>query len=317
MYIFIINPVAGHGKAKRIFSEIIRTDLYKQINSGYFFTKHEGHAETLVQDLYRTSKLKALKCLVVIGGDGTLHEVINGLGRARLPISFIPGGSGNDFARGSDIRDYPLKIFERIVNEGNTIPYWLGHYEADHQPSRFFANSVGIGFDAEIAKVADRSLFKPLLNKLRLGNLVYVFALIKVLFNYIPTTIELETTGKLQVFERCWMVTIANHPFYGGGMKILPNAKIQPNSFSVLIIHNISKWKILALFGTVFLGKHTNFREVDILNANKIKVSSIGEIPYQVDGQKGLCQSITVSKDSSPIPLLGSKKSTSLTCKIS
>jgi len=317
MYVFIINPVAGHGKAKRIFSKISMSHLYKQIDSVYFFTKYEGHAEKLVHQLYEKNEFDGISGLIVIGGDGTLHEVINGLGKVRLPLSFIPGGSGNDFARGSELKDQPLKIFDRIISQREVLPYWLGQYEADQQSTRYFVNSVGVGYDAEIVKVADESLFKPLLNKLYLGQLIYVFALIKALFKYEPSTIEVETDGKIHIFERCWMVTVANHPFYGGGMKILPNATIQPDHFSILVIHNISKWKILALFVTVFTGKHTAFREVDILTAKKVKITSVNKISYQVDGQQSTCQSIFLSKDALPLSILGSKNTTSPTCKIS
>src|SRR5699024_12624483 len=101
--------------------------------------------------------------------------------------------------------------------------------EADQQSTCYLDNSVVVCYDVKIVKVADASLFKLLLNKLYLGQLIYVFALIKAVFKYEPSTIEVETDGKIHIFYRCWLVTVANHPFYGGGMKILPNATIQPN----------------------------------------------------------------------------------------
>lgn len=317
MYIFIVNPVAGHGKARRVFSKISTSNLYKQVKSSYVFTRYEGHAEEIVHNLLEEGRLEELAGIIVVGGDGTLHEVINGLKDVRFPLSFIPGGSGNDFARGSGIKDKPLKILERIIKNKETIPYWLGQYCADQQTSRNFVNSVGVGFDAEIVKIADKSILKSLLNKLHLGNLVYVFALIKALFNYVPSTIEVETDGELHVFKQCWMVTTANHPFYGGGMKILPKATIQPDYFSILVIHNISKWKILALFVTVFTGKHIAFREVSLLKAREIKIQSNQRISYQADGQSGLCRCMCITKERYPISLLGSKTSVTLTCKIS
>lgn len=317
MYIFIINPVAGHGKAKRIFTKISASRLYKEINSIYFFTRYAGHAEELIHNLYQDNELDNLAGMIVIGGDGTLHEVVNGLGKLRLPLSFIPGGSGNDFARGSDLKDHPLKIFERIINNEETLPYWLGQYKTEQNNTRYFVNSVGIGFDAEIVKVVESSLFKPLLNKIYLGSLIYVLALVKTLFKFTPSTITVEIDGRTHTFTQCWMITIANHPFYGGGMKILPNATIQPDNVSVLVIHGISKWKILALFMTVFTGKHTTFSEVEVFKAKEVKIIPTKQMAYQVDGQKGKCELMCISKDEYPMPIIGSYKSIAPACKIS
>src|SRR5699024_4898477 len=248
MYIFIVNPVAGAGKSRRIFSKIITSDTYKQIESSYYFTRYKGHAEKLVKHLIKEKTIQSIKGVIVIGGDGTIHEVVNGLRGDRVPLLFIPGGSGNDFARGSGIKGDSLEIFERIVKQKETIPYWLGSYTVGQNDTRYFVNSIGFGFDAEIVKTANASFLKRLFNWLNLGNLIYVFALIKVLFKFSPFTIDIEADGKRHTFHRCWMVVVGNHPFYGGGMKIIPDATVQSDYLSILVIHNVSKWKVLALF---------------------------------------------------------------------
>src|SRR5699024_39605 len=183
--------------------------------------------------------------------------------------------------------------------------------------TRYFVNSLGIGFDAEIVRVAENSIFKPLLNKIHLGSLIYVLALVKTLFKFTPSTITVELDGRTHTFTQCWMITIANHPFYGGGMKILPSAKIQPENISILVIHGISKWKILALFMTVFTGKHTTFSEVEVFKAKEVKIIPMKQMSYQVDGQKGICDLMYISKDEFPMPIIGSYKTIAPACKIS
>src|SRR5699024_1532784 len=304
MYIFIVNPVAGKGKSKRIFSKIAASDIYKQIVSSYYFTRYKGHAEKLVKQIIEEQTIESMNGIIVIGGDGTIHEVANGLRDVRVPLSFIPGGSGNDFARGIGMKGNPLEILERIVKQKETIPYWLGSYKVGQNKPRYFVNSIGFGFDAEIVKTANESFLKRLFNRINIGNLIYVVALIKVLFKFVPFTIDIEVDEQRYTFHRCWMVVFGNHPFYGGGMKIIPDATVQSDYLSILLIHNVSKWKVLALFMTVFLGKHTKYKEVSLLKGMNMKVFSKEPTFYQVDGHNGSCKTVNIRKELSPVHIL-------------
>ncbi|MUK86793.1 YegS/Rv2252/BmrU family lipid kinase [Ornithinibacillus sp. L9] len=304
MYIFIVNLMAGHGRGRRIFNKIQNSKLYQELQSSYYVTEYEGHAENIAQQLSKQN-LVNLQAIIVIGGDGTLHEVMNGIQDLSLPVAFIPGGSGNDFARGLSIKVNPVEILQDIVKGNYSKAYWLGSYSVDDSARRVFVNSIGFGFDAEIAKKANQSWYKKFLNIFHIGMISYVIALIHVLFRFKPFTLELEVNGEAQTIHNCWMVTIANHAYYGGGMKIIPSATIQPSRFPVLVVQQISKWKILALFMTVFTGKHTSFKEVDLLEATKIKITTDKTIEFQVDGQTSQCKSCTITKDIPPIQILG------------
>ncbi|MFD2046376.1 diacylglycerol/lipid kinase family protein [Ornithinibacillus salinisoli] len=304
MYIFIINVVAGNGRGKRIFKKIQKSKLYQNITSDYYITEYEGHAEEIVR-FVSNQNLVNLKAIIVIGGDGTIYEVMNGLQDPTIPVAFIPGGSGNDFARGLLIKRDPITILKHIVQNKFKKPYWLGNYWVDGTHRKSFVNSIGFGFDAEIAKQANQSWYKKVFNYLHIGTLSYVIALIHVLFRFKPFTVDLEVDGEVRTINECWMVTIANHAFYGGGMKIIPGATIQPRRFPVLVIHQISKWKILGLFLTVFTGKHIGFKEVDLLEATKIKISTSHNIEYQVDGQTNQCQTCTITKNSESVQIMG------------
>lgn len=192
MYIFIINPAAGSGRTMRLFSKIQASDVYNEIKSRYFLTECNGHAEKIVSHLVNDKSNNKITAIIVIGGDGTLHEVINGVGKRRIPIAIIPSGSGNDFARAFSIGKNPIAILESIVKGNNDMAYWLGNYQMGNEKKRHFVNSIGFGFDAEVAQIANRSFYKKVLSKLGLGKISYVVALLQVLRYFKPLNIDIE-----------------------------------------------------------------------------------------------------------------------------
>ncbi|GGA82601.1 diacylglycerol/lipid kinase family protein [Ornithinibacillus halotolerans] len=302
MYIFIVNPVAGNGRGWKVFQKLVKSDLYNDINSQYYVTEYEGHAEEISRRICKENK--KIKTVIIIGGDGTVNEVVNGLGSSGIPISFIPGGSGNDFARGCNIDGSPLAILEKIIAGKEGKLYWTGNLTSD-SITKTFANSIGIGFDAQIAQRANQSSYKNFFNRLHLGTLSYVLALIHVLFKFKPFNASIEVNGTIRTIHNCWMVTIANHQYYGGGMKIIPTAKIQPEVLPVLIIHDISKWKVLGLFITVFFGKHIGFKEVELFETDKIKLRLEAPMAIQIDGQNSSSQYCEIVKNKQPIQIMG------------
>lgn len=301
MYILIVNPEAGNGRSLKVIKKIQKDPLFKEKDCRSFFTKYEGHAEELVKHVLEIYNEK-VKGIIAVGGDGTMHEVVNGLKNTpSVPIAFIPAGSGNDFARGTNNYKHPLKLFQNIVRRSGSTPYWCGSYLTDkRKPSnrRIFVSNMGFGFDAEVAQRANRSNYKKWLNKVRLGFLVYPIALVQTIFNFEPKQIELTIDGETRTLSNVWMITTGVHGYYGGGMKVIPNAKMTKEVFHVLIIENISKWKVLAVFGSVFLGGHVKFREVSVLQANSLTVLGENPLTYHVDGQTGKCQKCHIQKES-------------------
>src|SRR5690625_2783698 len=305
MYILIINPVAGNGRAKQFYKSIIKSEQLKEHSFYTFYTEYEGHAEEITQQLFKKYNPTEISGIIVFGGDGTMHEVLNEISDFTIPISFIPGGSGNDFARGVSLERKPMKIIRNIITNDKKATYSLGQYHLNKKENRKFLNCIGFGFDAVVAKSANESKLKKILNKIKLGKISYLFELIKQLFFYKPITITIEMDGKSKTFHRCLLMTINNQPYFGGGMKINPLAKNNDEHFSVLVVDSISKWKVLFLFGTVFTGKHINFKEVHTFNTSAVKVTSKEMIPFQVDGETGMTKSCYVEKHESPIQVLG------------
>jgi len=306
MNIFIVNPVAGNGRAKRLYKNLIKMESVRHISFLTFYTEYEGHAEEIMQQLLNKYNPADIHAVIVFGGDGTIHEVINGIGNCTIPVSFIPGGSGNDFARGVSLQKSPTEIMYNIISNDKDTTYSLGEYHVENrEKTRKFVNCIGFGFDAVVAKTANESKLKKILNTFKLGKISYLFALITQLFFYKPITITVETDGVRKTFHHCFLMTINNQPYFGGGMKINPLAKNNAEHFSILVIDSISKWKVLFLFGTVFTGKHIHFKEVHTFNARTLKVKAKEKVPFQVDGETGMTYTCVVKKHDNPIKVLG------------
>lgn len=118
------------------------------------FLRNIQAAEQIAKQL-ETDFSGQILSVIVVGGDGTLHEVVNGLSESKYPVSFIAAGSGNDFARGHNIKGSATEIFRRIISGESQNPYWLGRYRRNEDPERSFVNSISFGYDGEIVKYLD------------------------------------------------------------------------------------------------------------------------------------------------------------------
>ncbi|GAA0455796.1 diacylglycerol kinase family protein [Alkalibacillus silvisoli] len=303
MYALILNPKAGNGKSKSVYQKMIKQNHINEHLYKMYVTKYQGHATEIVQQIKEENE--QVEKIIVIGGDGTLYEVINGIKKSNLVIqlAFIPAGSGNDFARGCQIHLNPYKQIKQLFTNPKTIQYWFGQYEVN-EDQYLFASSIGFGFDAEVAKVVNESRLKKWFNALHLAPLIYVYGLLMTIFKYKPKTLSLNVDGECIKIDHTWLITVSNHPYFGGGMKIALDAEVNPNNFTITTVNNISRWKLLFLFITVFFGKHTKLKEVHTFEAKEIKLSSEVPIMYQADGYTNETQQCVINKEQESITII-------------
>ncbi|CEG28251.1 diacylglycerol/lipid kinase family protein [Bacillus sp. B-jedd] len=282
----IVNPKAGNGKCRRIWKEVDEQLAGLGISYEAFFTDYPGHGAVLA---LRAVELAAGRpaVIVAVGGDGTAHEVLNGIGDKRnISFAFIPGGSGNDFSRGFRL---PPRANDALVEMLGLVEAKPAYVDCGsisiNGGSRLFINSAGIGFDALVSKKANESVMKGFFNKLSLGKLVYVYILLKELFTYKRSTIELTIDGKRHVFEKVWFVTMSNQPYYGGGMIISPEASPNDGELDITVVHKLSKAKLLLVFMSVFGGKHIYFKEVRTFKGKEITFTSSPLLHIHADGE--------------------------------
>lgn len=276
---FIINPVAGRNRKKDIVPII--KNKFKNIYYKYIIT----HTKDI--DDARLITMKYLKqdykIIVAIGGDGTVREVASGIKEMNKGIlGIIPMGTGNDLARTLNIPLSPDKALDRILDHN------IRNINIAKVEQNKFLNVASIGIDAEIVK--NTRIFKGLFK----GKLAYTLGVLRTLFIFKPKSVTIKYDD-IEKNEKVLLVAVANGNYYGGGMMISPNSKIDDNQLDICIIKNISKIKLLFLFPSVYNGKHGKYKKyVKFISANSLKIYSKEKIFLNVDGdileKKGLIQ---------------------------
>ncbi|TWT12491.1 diacylglycerol kinase family protein [Planomicrobium sp. CPCC 101079] len=274
--VFIINPAAGNGNALKKWRSFEQT---VQFPFEAMFTETKGHAISLAKT-FHASKERVL--LIGFGGDGTLREIIAGAaGAENLIVGAVAAGSGNDFSRGyAAFRDADaiMQFFEHptFVKED------LGEFS--NGAANHFVSSSGIGFDAEISVLVNRSPAKKWLNKIGAGKIVYLLYVIRTLVNFKGFQLVVEEENHKHVFDDVWFATVSNQPYFGGGMKISPRSKTNDGLLELTVVHNLSRLKLLLVFGTVFTGTHTRFKEVAQLSRPEFRLTVNKAVFRHVDG---------------------------------
>ncbi|CAM4233007.1 diacylglycerol/lipid kinase family protein [Lederbergia lenta] len=282
--IFIVNREAKNGFSRKIWYNIERK--LDDIPHDVYFTEKKGHATLLAKQAAESTNDPLI--IIAVGGDGTIHEVLNGaLQYSHITFGYIPTGSGNDFAKGFELPRNPEACLEIILREVNNISHQfdIGFYQGNDEQNGYFVNSLGAGFDASIVYKANKSPLKKWLNYFSLGNIIYAIYLIAELFHYKPNMLELTIDQKKYTFEKTWFITISNQPYYGGGMQIAPLADPKDGAFSIVVVHQLSRWKLLFVFMSVFSGKHLNFKEVTEYKGTDIKIDVDRPILLHADGE--------------------------------
>ncbi|NCC45206.1 MAG: diacylglycerol kinase family lipid kinase [Clostridia bacterium] len=292
MYYFIINPVSRSGKGLEIWKQAENTLKEKNLSYKPYFTKYSGHGTLLAKEI---APLAAGHILVVIGGDGTINEVINGLPLDHsIQLAYLPVGSGNDFARGLDLSLDSMKSLEDILLTPHSQSIDIGTLKLEKQSSRF-AISSGIGYDAEICYEVSHTPVKKWLNRLHLGKLTYAYAAIRLLFHFQPADMDVEIDDTQRYhFKRMYFIAAMNLQYEGGGFRFCPEASYQDGSLDYLIVHDLGKLFILLMFPSAYFAKHTSFRGITILRGKKMRIHSQQAYRVHRDGEyAGLTDTIT------------------------
>lgn len=285
MYIFITNPNARSGLGGRVWSDIEKILKERGISYQIYFTKYQRHASKIVREITSDGEEHTI---VVLGGDGTINEVLNGIEElSKVTLGYIPIGSSNDFARYFGHPYEPEKALNAILNPKKYALMNVGllTYQEGERKKRF-AVSTGLGFDAGICHRAAVSKMKLFLNKLHLGKLIYVGIALAQLLALKPgrMTVRLDD-GEPVSYEQVYFATAMNHPYEGGGFKFCPKADPQDDRMDVTVIAGISKLKVLFLLPTAYKGWHTVFRGVNTYTCRKAVFESEQPLPVHTDGE--------------------------------
>lgn len=272
----ILNPMADMGKAYKVANDL-RPIVVEHGNVDWSGTVFPTHAT----ELARQAGKDGYDIVIAMGGDGTVHEVVNGLmqipEKKRPIMGVVPVGSGNDFAHAIGIPMQSDRALAHALNgEPSTVDIGLMTDENGRQ--EYFDNSVGIGFDAV---VTIRSHKLPIVR----GFLMYLTAVIQtILLNHQPSKMQITADG--ETWEQSnLMVAACNGPREGGGFMIAPDAKNDDGIMNYMMIAKCSRPMMFRLVPEVMNGTHGRFDLVKMGTCQKFSLTSDLPVYIHADGE--------------------------------
>lgn len=253
---FIINQTSRKGnKAFTQLEKILKTSDYSY---SFYLTEAPKHAKTLVQTVAKKINTTTDR-LIVVGGDGTLSEVINGLQfiSRSIPIGYIPSGSGNDFARSHHLTTNVGKALKRMLS--TQYPTELDLLKVKQNGIiRYAINSTGVGLDGTVINYVEEKRRKE-----RIGSFSYFSALYTAIRNQQPFRVHIETQKENKQFEEALLAIALNHKYTGGGINVHPQTSPVDGLIHVVIVEKLSFFEVFPLlFKLITGGRHIAHKKI-------------------------------------------------------
>jgi len=216
--------------------------------------------------------------LVVIGGDGTVNEVVNGVAGTEAEIAVLPCGTGQDFGRTHGI---PSRFDDavRVALDGDTRTIDLGRVELESGTSRFFANVGSAGMSGAVARRANA------MTKRFGGRATFFYALTREFLAWQNTHVVVELEDGSRREGLLHDVIVANGNWHGGGMKLAPEARQDDGTFDVVTIGDVTKLDFLTTAPKLYSGRYLSHPKVEHLRSSSVAVSAAEPLPLEVDGE--------------------------------
>jgi len=270
-----LNPTAGRGRAARRQARIVELMQSSDVPVELHTSSAVGNLEQQVKSHVDNGASR----IVVAGGDGSVHEAVNGIMRSgnEAALGVIPTGTGNDFAKACDI---PLnwEHATRLLASRLAVGQYATVIDIGTMNDRYFANGAGIGFDAKVTRIA-RSYRLPI------GDLVYLLAVFRAMIDGIATP-RLEISS----LDFSWdgpatLASISNGPWIGGMFHIAPMAKNDDGKLELMIAAPVSRRRIMTLLPKLMSGTHMDETEIQHQTVTKLSVVSSEPLASHLDGE--------------------------------
>jgi len=285
---FIINPQAGGGKAKALWEYFLPRLEDQSFDFNWEYTSQANGATEQV----RQAILEGFSAIIAIGGDGILHEVINGIIENDKPLredllfAFWPAGTGCDFAR-MLYNDYDDSCCLELLVNGKSRTIDIGYCAyTDHEghPSgSYFINSGDAGIGAETCyrvEAYDGFLKKSLKN----GKLAFKLAAMYSLLVYKFTDMVINTDTE-EIKGHFLMAGVGNGAFSGGSMNLFPGAELDDGRLNVMLVNKMGRLRMLKLMPKIYDGSHIEVAEVSYYSSTGVKIVSDPPVPIELDGE--------------------------------
>jgi diacylglycerol kinase (ATP) len=239
-----------------------------------------------LQELARDAVAGGGRLLVVVGGDGTVHEVVNGVlaaeAREEVELAVLPRGTGKDFVRSLRIPS-GLRSALDVARNGHarTVDVGRATYRAadGSEESAYFANFAGAGISGAIARRANRS------SKALGGRVSFFAATLAVFASWKSAHVTMEVDGTRRS-GKMFEVLAMNGDYAAGGMWVTPDAQPDDGRLDVLLIGDVTKLDFVTTFPKIYRGKHLSHPKIDVVHAQHVHVDSVPEVPIVLDGEQ-------------------------------
>ena len=269
--VVLANPTAGEGKAGRLIGRVHA--ILDEIGVDHEI-RVSGSAEEL-EALARTAGERG-GVVAVLGGDGSVNLVVNGLSGTDATLAVLPAGTGDDFAKA--IGAGKLDRATRLLADPKAVDVDLIEVTAGVEERRYI-NVAGTGFDSAVEEVAAGM-------RRRLGARGhYALATVKTLSRFVPAMFHVELDGASLDVD-AMLVVIGNGMAYGGGMRVLPQASIVDGQLDVCIVTAMSKVAFLRAFPKVYVGRHGTHPNVMMLKGTNLKIEANRRMLVFADGER-------------------------------
>lgn len=259
----ILNPAARSDKAIRLRERIDALSGGAPMR----LTSEAGDARRIASDAVR----EGFEVIIAAGGDGTLNEVVNGIGNAPARLGILPVGTMNVFATELDIPQGNLERAWAVIEQGRIVEVDLPQANDTH-----FIQLAGVGLDAEVVRKTTAD------SKRALGPLSYLLTLVQVAAHK-PSRVVLEAEGG-RIREGSFAL-IGNGRLYGGPFPVFKRASLFDGLLDVLVFQNQSHWAVVRYFQAIAFGTHPQLPDVEYFQTSTLRVTSSGDVPVELDGE--------------------------------
>ncbi len=277
MWLLITNPTSGSGKGAKVGKLARQYLLSRKID---FVEILEDSQENSEKALIQALNAGTITGVFLVGGDGFIHQVVQHLVPANIPLCVIPAGTGNDFAR---TLGYPLDNYQEIIE--NALKNSPVTIDVGQVGKRYFVNILSTGFDSLVNERANRITWIR-------GPMKYNVAMVAELPFFTPLTYHFTVDG-VKFSKEAMLIAVANGISYGGGMKVCPEATWNDGLFDIMILEPVSKFEFLRVFPRVFKGTHITHPQVSIIRGKSIEIECdaiayadgerIGALPVKIE----------------------------------
>ena len=268
MYHFIFNPMAGKRKSRKYFARVQKILDERGVSYKVHLTTREKGAYAIAKELTEQGEDE----IIVLGGDGTLHEALNGIKDPSIcRLGLIPCGTGNDFAAKAGIPMQPEKALALILDGTAKETDYLQIGE------KRCMNVAGLGLDVEVLELCEKGRMR--------GKLKYLLSLTRCLFTYKGCKVLVESEGR----EEAHFLLIAaacNGTQFGGGISICPNAEIDDGKINVIAVDCIGGWwKLLSALIQLMQGKILAYPLTTHFTCERVHFKTEKPCSVQLDGE--------------------------------